>query len=717
MNAGLPAREAMEFDVVIVGAGPAGLAAAIRLKQLAPEKSVVVVEKGSEVGAHILSGAVIDPIGLDRLIPQWRGEDTPIKTAVTEDRFYALGASRALRLLNPLMPPLLNNHGCFIVSLGEVCRYLARKAEALGVEIYPGFAAAEVLFEKDAVAGIATGDMGVGKDGQHKASFTRGMELRGKYTVFAEGARGSLSKILIQRFGLAQGRQPQKFGIGLKELWQVAPEKHRRGLVQHTFGWPLGNRTGGGSFLYHFDDNLVAVGFVVHLNYANPYLSPFEEFQRFKTHPLVRDTFAGGKRICYGARAISEGGWQSVPRVAFPGGVLVGCAAGFLNVPRIKGTHNAMLSGMLAAEHLAAALAQGRTSDELSSYEAAWRSSPIGRDLWRVRNAKPLWSKFGTFVGIALGGLDMWTNTLGFSLMGTLKHGKPDFATLKPAAICRPIAYPKPDGKLTFDRLSSVYLSNTNHEEDQPVHLSVRDGVLQKSSEHDVLCRAVNALLPGRRLRMGRGSRQSALCDQRAELRPLQDVRHQGSEPKHHLGAARGRRRAELPEYVSSVVDLAPVSDGEDQNDETVVLDRRDDTVVADAVAPKAFQIPGKRSAEAARILGRGDALAQIAEDQSVVAPRRACAGRAPRRDRIRLARRGIRSCRVNVSRRARAPVLRASHASPCGRDAGARDDSPRGPRGGAESLPEHKSSCCGRSSWRVKRGAFRFREEGAAQA
>jgi electron-transferring-flavoprotein dehydrogenase len=482
----LPPREAMEFDVVIVGAGPAGLAAAIRLKQLASEKSVVVVEKGSEVGAHILSGAVIDPIGLDRLIPEWRGEDTPIKTAVTSDRFYVLGVSGALRLPMSLMPPLMSNHGNFIVSLGEVCRYLARKAEALGVEIYPGFAATETLFENGAVAGIATGDMGLAKDGHHKSGFARGMALRGKYTLFAEGARGSLSKVLIEHFGLRADRQPQKFGIGLKELWQVAPDKHKSGLVQHTLGWPLDNRTGGGSFIYHFGDNLVAVGFVVHLNYRNPYLSPFEEFQRFKTHPLIRDTFAGGKRICYGARAITEGGWQSVPKLAFPGGALIGCAAGFVNVPRIKGTHNAMLSGMLAAEHVAAALADGRANVELSGYEEAWRASPIGRDLWRVRNAKPLWSKLGTLAGVALGGLDMWTSTLGFSVLGTLKHGKPDFETLQPAAKCRPIAYPKPDGRLTFDRLSSVYLSNTNHEEDQPVHLLVRDNALQTSSEHDV---------------------------------------------------------------------------------------------------------------------------------------------------------------------------------------------------------------------------------------
>jgi len=482
----LPPREAMEFDVVIVGGGPAGLAAAIRLKQLAPEKSVVVVEKGSEVGAHILSGAVIDPIGLDRLVPEWRGEDTPIKTAVTADRFYVLGASRALRLPTALMPPLMSNHGNFIVSLGEVCRYLARKAEALGVEIYPGFAATETLFENGAVVGIATGDMGIAKDGHHKSSFARGMELRAKYTLFAEGARGSLSKALIEHFGLRNDREPQKFGIGLKELWQVAPDKHRSGLVQHTLGWPLDNRTGGGSFVYHFGDNLVAVGFVVHLNYRNPYLSPFEEFQRFKTHPLIRDTFAGGKRICYGARAITEGGWQSVPKLTFPGGALIGCAAGFVNVPRIKGTHNAMLSGIFAAEHAGAALAEGRAHDELSGYEQSWRTSPIGRDLWRVRNAKPLWSKLGTLAGVALGGFDMWTGTLGFSVLGTLKHGKPDFETLQPAANCAPIAYPKPDGRLTFDRLSSVYLSNTNHEEDQPAHLVVRDNALQKSSEHDV---------------------------------------------------------------------------------------------------------------------------------------------------------------------------------------------------------------------------------------
>ena len=484
----LGAREAMEFDVVVVGAGAAGLAAAIRLKQIGPAISVVVVEKGSEVGAHILSGAVIDPVGLNRLLPDWRSQDTPIKTAVADDRFYWLSARGGVRLPNFIMPPLMSNHGNFIVSLGNVCRWLATKAEALGVEIYPGFAAAEVLYDANgAVTGVATGDMGLGKNNAPKDSFTRGMELRAKYTLFAEGARGNLGKQLIAKFGLGAGREPQKFGLGLKELWQVAPDKHRKGLVAHSFGWPLDNRTGGGSFLYHFDDNLVSVGFVVHLNYSNPYLSPFEEFQRFKTHPLVRDTFAGAKRLAYGARALTEGGYQSVPKLTFPGGALIGCDAGFMNLPRIKGSHNAMLSGMFAAEAVAKALAAGRRHDEPDEYDSAWRASPIGEDLRKVRNAKPLWSKFGTLAGIALGGFDMWTNTLfGFSPFGTLRHGKPDYATLKPAAECTPIAYPKPDGTLTFDRLSSVFLSNTNHEEDQPPHLVVKDMALQKASEHDV---------------------------------------------------------------------------------------------------------------------------------------------------------------------------------------------------------------------------------------
>ncbi len=484
----LPPRESMEFDVVIVGAGPAGLAAAIRLKQLSPDLSVVVVEKGSEVGAHILSGAVIDPSGLDRLLPDWREDpDRPLKTEVTDDRFYWMTQSGALKVPLFMAPPLMSNHGCFIGSLGLVTKYLATKAEALGVEIYPGFAAAELLFgENGEVRGVATGDMGIGKDGEPTDGFTRGMELLGKYTLFAEGARGSLSKILIAKFGLAADREPPKFGIGLKEIWQVDPSKHKPGLAQHSFGWPLDNRTGGGSFLYHYDDNLIAVGFVVHLNYENPYLSPFEEFQRFKTHPSVRDVFEGAKRLAYGSRAITEGGYQSVPKLVFPGGALIGCAAGFVNVPRIKGSHNAISSGMLAAEHVAQALSAGRANDELTAYEDSWRTSPVGKDLWPVRNVKPLWSKFGTIVGVALGGLDMWTNTLGFSLFGTQKHGKADWETLKPARECTPITYPKPDGKITFDRLSSVFLSNTNHEENQPPHLKVADMALQKSSEHDV---------------------------------------------------------------------------------------------------------------------------------------------------------------------------------------------------------------------------------------
>ncbi|MDQ3560700.1 MAG: electron transfer flavoprotein-ubiquinone oxidoreductase [Pseudomonadota bacterium] len=483
-----PERESMEFDVVVVGAGPAGLSAAIRLKQLAPDLSVVVLEKGSEVGAHILSGAVIDPIGLDRLLPGWRNEETPIRTEVTADQFLYLGPSGSVRLPNFLMPPLMGNHGNYIVSLGSVCRWLATKAEALGVEIYPGFAGSEILTDGEGrVIGVATGDMGVTRSGEAGPSYQRGMALLGKYILIAEGARGSLARDLIRRFRLDANCEPPKFGIGLKEIWEIDPARHRPGLVQHTFGWPLGLRTGGGSFLYHFDQNFVSVGFVVHLNYENPYLAPFEEFQRFKTHEAIRGVFEGGRRLSYGARVIAEGGWQSVPRLVFPGGALIGCSAGFVNVPRIKGTHNAMLSGMLAAEHAAVAIAEGRSHDALEGYEAAWRGSEIGRDLKRVRNVKPLWSRYGTLRGVALGGIDMWTNqALGFSLFGTLGHGKSDAGSLKPASAFRPISYPRPDGVLTFDRLSSVFLSNTNHEENQPVHLRVADPVLQKTSEHDI---------------------------------------------------------------------------------------------------------------------------------------------------------------------------------------------------------------------------------------
>ena len=477
----------MQFDVVIVGAGPAGLAAAIRLKQLDPDLSVVVIEKAARVGDHILSGAVVDPVGIDLLLPGWRDTtDHPFRVPVSDDRFIFLGQRLSIPIPAVLMPPMMHNHGNFVVSLGEVCRWLAEKAEALGIEIYPGFAGAELLYEPGgAVAGVATGDMGIARDGSHKSGYARGMALLGRYVLLGEGARGSLAKQAIARFGLDKNCDPPKFGLGLKELWQVDPARHRPGLVQHTMGWPLDAGTGGGSFLYHLDNHTVAVGFVVHLDYANPYRSPFEEFQRFKTHPAIRGTFEGGKRLAYGARTISEGGWQSVPRLVFPGGALLGCAAGLLNVPRIKGSHNAVLSGMAAAEAAAVALRQGRAQDELTAYEDGWRSGPIGRDLRPVRNVKPLWSRFGTLLGVGLGGLDMWITRLtgGFSPFGTLHHRKPDRETLRPAVESRQISYPRPDGTLTFDRLSSVYLSGTSHDEDQPSHLRVGDFDLAVRSE------------------------------------------------------------------------------------------------------------------------------------------------------------------------------------------------------------------------------------------
>jgi electron-transferring-flavoprotein dehydrogenase len=478
---GAAQRETMDFDVVIVGAGPAGLSAAIRLKQLAAaaggDIAVCVLEKGSEVGAHILSGAVIDPIALNELIPDWKEKGAPLHTPVSKDRFYVLGPGGAMRLPNFLMPPLMGNHGAYAVSLGNVCRWLAAEAEALGVEIYPGFACSDLVWRADgSLKGVVAGVFGLDRDGKPKPDYQPGMELNGKYVFIGEGVRGSLAKKLIARFDLAAGREPQKFGLGMKELWEVKPENHKPGQVTHTMGWPLGRRAGGGSFMYHMEDNLVSIGFVVHLNYTNPHLNPYMEFQRFKHHPLIAQVLEGGRRIAYGARAISEGGLQSVPKLTFPGGALIGCAAGFLNVARIKGTHNAMKSAMLAAEAAFAAIAAGREGDELTSYEEAWRKSWIHADLKRVRNVKPLWSKLGLIGGLSLGGLDMWTNQLfGFSFFGTLRHGKPDHATLKPASACPVIDYPKPDGVLSFDRLTNVAFSATSHAEDEPVHLKLID--------------------------------------------------------------------------------------------------------------------------------------------------------------------------------------------------------------------------------------------------
>ena len=474
-------RESMEFDVVIVGAGPAGLAASIRLKQLAEadgkEISVCVLEKGSEVGAHILSGAVVDPIALDELIPDWKEKGAPLNTPVTDDRFYALGPSGQLRLPNFMMPPLMNNHGNYAVSLGNLCRWLAEQAEGMGVEIYPGFACSELVYRDDgSVKGVVAGVMGIGRDGKPKPEFEPGMELHGKYVFIAEGVRGSLAKILIGKFGLDEGREPQKYGLGMKELWEVKPENHKQGQVTHTMGWPLGTKAGGGSFMYHLEDNMVSIGFVVHLNYQNPHLFPYMEFQRYKHHPLIAEVLEGGRRVAYGARAITEGGWQSVPKLTFPGGVLIGCSAGFVNVPRIKGSHNAMKTGMMAAEAAFAAIGEGREADELTAYTAAYEKSWVYQDLKRVRNVKPMWSKLGLIGGLALGGLDMWTNQLfGFSFFGTMKHGNPDYATTKPASECKKIDYPKPDGVLSFDRLTNVSFSATNHEEDQPIHLDLAD--------------------------------------------------------------------------------------------------------------------------------------------------------------------------------------------------------------------------------------------------
>ncbi|MCE3261654.1 MAG: electron transfer flavoprotein-ubiquinone oxidoreductase [Pseudoduganella sp.] len=466
-------REAMEYDVVIVGGGPAGLSAAIKIKQLNPDTSVVVLEKGGELGAHILSGAVMDPRAITELIPNWKELGAPLNTPVTEDRVLFLTESKAYKTPNFMLPKCFENHGNYVISLGNVVRWLGQQAEALGVEIFPGFTGAEVLYNDDgSVKGVATGNMGVKRDGEAGPDFQLGMELHGKYTLFAEGARGHLGKQLMAKYDLNKGKDPQSYGIGIKELWEIDPAKHQPGLVIHTTGWPLDTKTYGGSFLYHLENNQVVVGYVVGLDYENPYLSPYEEFQRYKTHPAIRTFFEGAKRISYGARAITAGGLQSLPKLVFPGGALIGCDAGFLNMSRIKGSHAAIKSGMLAAESVVAALGAGRTGDELASYPAAFEQSWLHEELHVARNVKP-WLKKGLYLGSLMTGIDQIV--FRGKAPWTLHHSTPDHACLRPASDFAPISYPKPDGKLTFDRLSSVFISNTNHAEDQPIHLTLKD--------------------------------------------------------------------------------------------------------------------------------------------------------------------------------------------------------------------------------------------------
>ena len=470
-------RESIEYDVVIVGAGPAGLSAAIKLKQLNSNLQVVVLEKGSEVGSHIISGAVLDPIGLNKLFPNWQNMGAPIKTKVSDDKFYFLGPAGGIRIPNILMPPLMSNHGNYIVSMSKVCRWLATQAEQLGVEIFPGMACSELIYGKsNELKGVIAGEFGKNSSGEPGSMYEPGMEVLGKYIFIAEGVRGSLAKNIISNYNLAKNSDFPKFGIGIKEVWEVESGKHREGQVVHTMGWPLGNSTGGGSFLYHGSDNQVYVGFVVHLNYKNPHLFPYKEFQRFKHHPFIYDLLKGGKRIEYGARAISEGGVQSVPKLSFPGGVLIGCSAGFVNVPRIKGNHNAILSGIAAAEAANLALSNGRSSDSLEEYEKKIVNGYVFKDLNPVKNVKPLWSRLGLFLGIILGAIDMWcANIIGKNLFGTLKHKYPDHSSLDLASKAKIINYPKADGKISFERLDSVSFSGTSHSDGQECHLKLND--------------------------------------------------------------------------------------------------------------------------------------------------------------------------------------------------------------------------------------------------
>ena len=470
-------REMMECDVVIVGAGPAGLSAAIRLKHLDKDLNVIVLEKGSEVGAHILSGAVLDPSGLDRLMPDWRDRNAPITVPVKKDNFYILGQAGQIRLPNFLMPPLMNNHGNYIVSMGNVCRWMAEQAEALGVEIFPGMACSDLVFgENDELKGVVAGEFGLGPDGEPTDAYEPGMELHGKYVFLSEGVRGSLSKKLIEKYSLDADSDAPKFGLGMKEIWEVLPENHSEGEVTHTMGWPLGFKNSGGSFVYHLDNNQVYVGYIVDLNYKNPYLFPYMEFQKFKHHPKIANMLKGGKRVAYGARAVTKGGVQSIPKVAFPGGALLGCSAGLVNLPRIKGNHNAMHSGIDAAEAAFKAINAGRSGDILHDYSESIGSGPIGRDLKKVRNVAPLNGRFGPLAGLVIGGFDMWFQSIfRFSILGTLKHGKSDAQSTEEAKDHKEILYPKPDGVLSFDRLTNVSFSMTNHEEAQPPHLRLSD--------------------------------------------------------------------------------------------------------------------------------------------------------------------------------------------------------------------------------------------------